>query len=149
MLTVIGEGSGGFGEAAECCPQNLQLREGNVPLPRVLLHQLYEHNTATPQKLSNECSSIHKEEAPADDHSLTINLPGTELAYSNLFNLTPISITVITITIIIPNNVNITCQIMCNRTMVTMTIIYGVQYPKQMPKCSVDVIFVTTFTLKC
>ncbi len=40
VLTVIGEGSSGFGETAERSPQHLQLRQRNMPLSCVLLNQL-------------------------------------------------------------------------------------------------------------
>lgn len=45
VLTVIREGSSGFGETAECSPQHLQLRKRNLPLSCVLLNQLCGKNT--------------------------------------------------------------------------------------------------------
>lgn len=40
MLAVIGEGCGGLGEAAQCGPEDLELREGDLPVAGVLLNQL-------------------------------------------------------------------------------------------------------------
>lgn len=40
MLTVIGVGSSGSGEAGKSCPQHLQLGQRHLPSLCMLLHQL-------------------------------------------------------------------------------------------------------------
>lgn len=61
VLAVIGEGSRGFGKAAESAPQHLQLGERNLPVTCVFLNQLLgkKHTYACEINNLDMCPFIH------------------------------------------------------------------------------------------
>lgn len=61
VLAVIGEGSRGFGKAAESAPQHLQLGKRNLPVTCVFLNQLLggKHTYACEINNLDVCPFIH------------------------------------------------------------------------------------------